>query len=126
VAPITHALQAGIREVSKDGDEQTMATPAGVLRGVAAHGHRHSRRPAGERTARVITVFAARGCWQDNAATNMGAWLDEKDPAQQVCTRGPDSAFGDVAIACSSNRRGPWWTPLPMAVTWIRWCGVRC
>jgi pilus assembly protein CpaE len=100
VALLTHALQAGIREVVRAGDDAELI--AACRRSYEVSRRTAADTPAvqqAERHGQVITVFAAKGgCGKTTLATNLGVVL-ANGTGQQVCIVDLDLAFGDVAIS---------------------------
>jgi pilus assembly protein CpaE len=116
VALLTHALQAGIREVVRAGDDAELTA-------ACRRSYEVSRRMAAdtpvvqqaERHGQVITVFAAKGgCGKTTLATNLGVVL-ANGTGQQVCIVDLDLAFGDVAISMQLDPARTVVDALPMA-----------
>jgi len=111
VALLTSALQSGVREVVRAGDDAALAAacPA-VLRGVAAHGHRRPHRP-GYRAPRPDRhrVRGQGRLRQDNARDQPGRGAGHGDRSPGVHRRPGPRVRGRGDQACSSTRRGPWW-----------------
>jgi Flp pilus assembly CpaE family ATPase len=116
VALLTHALQAGIREVVRAGDDAALAD-------ACRRSYEVSRRMAAdapvvqqaERRGQVVTVFAAKGgCGKTTLATNLGVVL-ANGTGQQVCIVDLDLAFGDVAISLQLDPARTVVDALPMA-----------
>jgi pilus assembly protein CpaE len=116
VALLTHALQAGIREVVRAGDDAELIA-------ACRRSYEVSRRMAAdtpvvqqaERHGQVITVFAAKGgCGKTTLATNLGVVL-ANGTGQQVCIVDLDLAFGDVAISMQLDPARTVVDALPMA-----------
>jgi pilus assembly protein CpaE len=116
VALLTHALQAGIREVVRAGDDAALVD-------ACRRSYEVSRRMAAdtpvvqqaERHGQVITVFAAKGgCGKTTLATNLGVVL-ANGTGQQVCIVDLDLAFGDVAISMQLDPARTVVDALPMA-----------
>jgi len=116
VALLTHALQAGIREVVRAGDDAALAD-------ACRRSYEVSRRMAAdapvvqqaERRGQIVTVFAAKGgCGKTTLATNLGVVL-ANGTGQQVCIVDLDLAFGDVAISMQLDPARTVVDALPMA-----------
>ena len=116
VALLTHALQAGIREVVRAGDDAALAD-------ACRRSYEVSRRMAAdapvvqqaERRGQIVTVFAAKGgCGKTTLATNLGVVL-ANGTGQQVCIVDLDLAFGDVAISVQLDPAKTIVDALPMA-----------
>lgn len=98
VTVLAHSLRAGVREVVNADDHATLGDAcrrsvelSRRMLGVSAS--------AGEREARIVTVFSAKGgCGKTTVATNLAAAL-AAGGRSSVCLVDLDLAFGDVAIA---------------------------
>jgi Flp pilus assembly CpaE family ATPase len=101
VTMLTHALQAGVREVVPAGDRAALSAACGRSREVS---RRTARRgtvggPERGRDGRIVTVFAAKGgVGKTTVAINLAVALAE-GTGQQVCVVDLDLSFGDVAIS---------------------------
>jgi len=116
VALLTSALQAGIREVVRAGDDAALAA-------ACRRSYEVSRRMAAdtpvvqqaERHGQIVTVFAAKGgCGKTTLATNLGVVL-ANGTGHQVCIVDLDLAFGDVAISMQLDPARTVVDALPMA-----------
>lgn len=116
VALLTHALQAGIREVVRAGDDAALVD-------ACRRSYEVSRRMAAdtpvvqqaERRGQIVTVFAAKGgCGKTTLATNLGVVL-ANGTGQEVCIVDLDLAFGDVAISMQLDPARTVVDALPMA-----------
>jgi pilus assembly protein CpaE len=100
VAVLNRALQSGVREVVRAGDQVALTAACRRSRELsrrllAAAG---TGEAAPVKDGQVVTVFAAKGgCGKTTLATNLGVVLSRHD-GHQVCVVDLDLAFGDVAI----------------------------
>jgi Flp pilus assembly CpaE family ATPase len=116
VALLTHALQAGVREVVPAGDRAALSAACGRSREVSRR--TTARGPVGGpergRDGEVVTVFAAKGgVGKTTVAINLGVALAE-GTGQRVCVVDLDLAFGDVAISVSLDPARTMVDGLPM------------
>src|SRR6266566_3210973 len=100
VALLTSALQSGVREVVRAGDDAALA--AACRRSYDVSRRMVTDAPTAPETGRhgqIVTVFAAKGgCGKTTLATNLGVVL-AMGTGHRVCIVDLDLAFGDVAIS---------------------------
>jgi Flp pilus assembly CpaE family ATPase len=114
---LSRALQSGVREVVRAGDQGTLAAACRRSRelsrrllAAAATGD-----AAPVRDGKVVTVFAAKGgCGKTTLSTNLGVVLSRRD-GNRVCVVDLDLAFGDVGIALRLTPARTMVDALPMA-----------
>jgi len=100
VAVLGQALRAGIREVITSDDVTGLADAARRSRDLSTrvHGHAGESGGVGAKTARVVTVFSAKGgVGKTTFATNLSAYL--ASTGSRVLLIDLDLAFGDVGIS---------------------------
>jgi len=117
VALLTSALQSGVREVVRAGDDAALAA-------ACRRSYEVSRRmvadntpavPEAGRHGQIVTVFAAKGgCGKTTLATNLGVVL-AMGTGHRVCIVDLDLAFGDVAISMQLDPARTVVDALPMA-----------
>ena len=117
VALLTSALQSGVREVVRAGDDVALAA-------ACRRSYEVSRRmvadntpavPEAGRHGQIVTVFAAKGgCGKTTLATNLGVVL-AMGTGHRVCIVDLDLAFGDVAISMQLDPARTVVDALPMA-----------
>jgi len=117
VALLTSALQSGVREVIRAGDDAALAA-------ACRRSYEVSRRMAADpspvvqetgRNGQIVTVFAAKGgCGKTTLATNLGVVL-AMGTGHRVCIVDLDLAFGDVAISMQLDPARTVVDALPMA-----------
>lgn len=118
VAVLTHALQAGVREVVAAGDRAALSAACGRSREISRR--TATRAPVGgleqaRREGQVVTVFAAKGgVGKTTVAINLGVALAE-GTGQRVCVVDLDLSFGDVAISVGLDPERTVVDGLPMA-----------
>jgi ATPases involved in chromosome partitioning len=117
VAVLTHALQAGVREVVPAGDRAALSAACGRSREVSRR--TAARGPVGGaergREGRIVTVFAAKGgVGKTTVAINLGVALAD-GTGQRVCVVDLDLSFGDVAISVQLDPARTLVDALPMA-----------
>ncbi len=100
VALLTRALQSGVREVVRAGDDAALVAACRrsyeVSRRMSASAS-DAQEPA--RQGQIVTVFAAKGgCGKTTLAINLGVALT-RDTGCRACVVDLDLAFGDVAIS---------------------------
>ncbi len=113
---LTRALQSGVREVIRVGDDAALVAACRrsheVSRRMSAEAP-HAREPA--RQGQIVTVFAAKGgCGKTTLAINLGVAL-ATGTGCQVCVVDLDLAFGDVAISVQLDPARTVVDALPMA-----------
>jgi Flp pilus assembly CpaE family ATPase len=115
VALLTQALQAGIREVVRAGDDAALADACRRSYEVSRRMVADTPVQQAERRGQVVTVFAAKGgCGKTTLATNLGVVL-ANGTGQHVCIVDLDLAFGDVAISMQLDPARTVVDALPMA-----------
>jgi pilus assembly protein CpaE len=98
VAVLGQSLRAGIREVITSDDVTGLADAARRSRDLSTRVHGHSGESTGVKTARVVTVFSAKGgVGKTTFATNLSAYL--ASTGSRVLLIDLDLAFGDVGIS---------------------------
>jgi pilus assembly protein CpaE len=114
VALLSHAMQAGVRDVVPLGDDAAMAA-------ACRRSYEVSRRmlapPTGEESTpgQIVTVFAAKGgCGKTTVAVNLAVAL-ARQGVGRVCVVDLDLAFGDVAISVQLDPLRTIVDALPMA-----------
>jgi Flp pilus assembly CpaE family ATPase len=116
VALLTSALQSGVREVVRAGDDAALA--AACRRSYEVSRRMVTETPAVPETGRhgqIVTVFAAKGgCGKTTLATNLGVVL-AMGTGLRVCIVDLDLAFGDVAISMQLDPARTVVDALPMA-----------
>src|SRR6266576_3811721 len=116
VALLTSALQAGVREVVRAGDDAALA--AACRRSYEVSRRMVTDAPTAPETGRhgqIVTVFAAKGgCGKTTLATNLGVVL-ATETGHRVCIVDLDLAFGDVAISMQLDPARTVVDALPMA-----------
>ena len=117
VALLTSALQAGVREVVRAGDDAALVAACRrsyeVSQRMAADPPPVVQEPG--RHGQIVTVFAAKGgCGKTTLATNLGVVL-AMGTGHQVCIVDLDLAFGDVAISMQLDPARTVVDALPMA-----------
>ena len=97
---LTDAANAGVREVVPAGDAQILFDACHRARlGQVPQLAQPELPPEPRHSARIITVFSAKGgCGKTTVATNLAVALNASG-ARQVCLVDLDLAFGDVAIS---------------------------
>lgn len=116
VALLTSALQSGVREVVRAGDDAALA--AACRRSYEVSRRMVADPPTAPETGRhgqIVTVFAAKGgCGKTTLATNLGVVL-AMGTGHRVCIVDLDLAFGDVAISMQLDPARTVVDALPMA-----------
>jgi pilus assembly protein CpaE len=117
VALLTSALQSGVREVVRVGDDAALTAACRrsyeVSRRMVAEAPVVVQETAGH--GQIVTVFAAKGgCGKTTLATNLGVVLAE-GTGHRVCIVDLDLAFGDVAISMQLDPARTVVDALPMA-----------
>jgi Flp pilus assembly CpaE family ATPase len=116
VALLTSALQSGVREVVRVGDDAALA--AACRRSYEVSRRMVTEAPVVQETGghgQIVTVFAAKGgCGKTTLATNLGVVLAE-GTGLRVCIVDLDLAFGDVAISMQLDPARTVVDALPMA-----------
>lgn len=98
VAVLGQALRAGVREVITADDVTGLADAARRSRELSTRVSGHSGEVSGAKTARVVTVFSAKGgVGKTTFATNLSAYLAAT--GSRVLLIDLDLAFGDVGIS---------------------------
>ncbi|GAA2169399.1 AAA family ATPase [Pedococcus bigeumensis] len=98
VAVLGQSLRAGIREVITSDDVTGLADAARRSRDLSTRVHGHSGESTSAKTARVVTVFSAKGgVGKTTFATNLSAYL--ASTGSRVLLIDLDLAFGDVGIS---------------------------
>ncbi len=98
VAVLGQSLRAGIREVITSDDVTGLADAARRSRDLSNRVHGHAGEGASTKTARVVTVFSAKGgVGKTTFATNLSAYLAAT--GSRVLLIDLDLAFGDVGIS---------------------------
>ncbi len=99
VATLGHALRSGVREVVPANDVRAVVDACARSMSISEQLVGTTVKPAPtEATAKVITVFAAKGgCGKTTMATNLAVALAEGG-RRRVCLVDLDLAFGDVGI----------------------------
>lgn len=98
VAVLGQSLRAGVREVVAADDLTGLADAARRSRELTMRVHGHSGEAVGGHTARVVTIFSAKGgVGKTTFATNIGAYL--ASTGSKVLLVDLDLAFGDVGIS---------------------------
>lgn len=98
VAVLGQALRAGVREVITADDVTGLADAARRSRELSTRVSGHTGETIGSKTARVVTVFSAKGgVGKTTFATNLSAYLAAT--GSRVLLIDLDLAFGDVGIS---------------------------
>ena len=98
VAVLGQALRAGVREVITADDVTGLADAARRSRELSTRVSGHAGETVGAKTARVVTVFSAKGgVGKTTFATNLSAYLAAT--GSRVLLIDLDLAFGDVGIS---------------------------